>query len=623
MLSFLRLKSHTSKSEKGLTLLASNHVENRNLKGLAMSSSKGFTLMEMVVVTAVFAIISLAMYQGYSQILTTARILKVRAIATNVANEQIEIARNLPYDDVGTVGGIPSGIIPPVQTIVREGNTFTVTTTARNIDELFDGTIGGFPNDLSPADNKLVEIEVSCALCQDFSNLVFNTHVAPESLESLSSNGALRINVFDANGENIDLANVSLVNTAVSPNININDVTGNNGMLMIVDAPPSVESYQITVTKPGYSTDKTYTINANNPNPVKPHATVSQGQITSVSFTIDETSTIAVSSVTDTCVAVPSVDFDLASATLIGTNPNVLKYDDSHTTNSNGLLNLSNMEWGTYTVTPTDTAYDVVGFVPMNIFDVTPGIAQDLKLTVAPKDSSTLVVSVKDQGTKTLLSNASVQIQKTGVDKTQTTGQSQRAQTDWSGGAGQENYTNETQYMSQDGFIIETTPGQLTLVQDEFGYVATGTLISSTFDFGPGVEYGTLRWGEETPSSTDIVFQIATTSSGTPTNFVGPDGTAGTFFTTSGGTDLDSSHDGQRYLRYKIYLSTAAIDSTPILNNLEITFSGDCVPEGQTAFQGLGQGTYTVTATLSGYQQLIQNVDLASTWQELFISITP
>jgi len=128
----------------------------------------GFSLMEMVVAIAIFSVLSISIYQGYAQIFKTTNFLKTKTVATNLANEQIEIIRNLPYDNVGTIGGIPSGVVDPSQEITREGIDFVVLTTIRNIDLPFDGTLGGSPDDLSPADNKLVEIEIQCALCQNF-----------------------------------------------------------------------------------------------------------------------------------------------------------------------------------------------------------------------------------------------------------------------------------------------------------------------------------------------------------------------------------------------------------------------------------------------------------------------
>ena len=217
---------------------------------------KGFTLIEIIVGLAVFLILSLSIYQAYISLLETIRASRLKVVATALANEQFEIIRNLPYTDVGIVGGLPSGKIQQNQTLTRDNTEFSAKTNIRNIDDPFDGTIGGNPNDLSPADYKFVELEVSCSSCKNFRPLSFTTNVAPKNLEGASVNGALFIQVFDANGQPVQGANVHVANNQASPPFAIDDTTNNNGLLQIVDTPPGVGAYEIIVSKQGYSQEK-------------------------------------------------------------------------------------------------------------------------------------------------------------------------------------------------------------------------------------------------------------------------------------------------------------------------------------------------------------------------------
>jgi type II secretory pathway pseudopilin PulG len=113
-------------------------------------STKGFGLVETLVGVAVFVAVSVAAYGGFINTLEGVKVLRAKNTATNLANEQIEIIRNLPYDDVGIVDGIPVGKIPRDQIIERDNITFEVNTSVRNVDDPFDGQIGETPNDLSP-----------------------------------------------------------------------------------------------------------------------------------------------------------------------------------------------------------------------------------------------------------------------------------------------------------------------------------------------------------------------------------------------------------------------------------------------------------------------------------------
>ena len=113
---------------------------------------KGFTLVETLVGLAIFLLIAVVLYQSFISIIQVTRLSEAKVVATALGNEQLEIIRNLAYEDVGLVSGIPLGVIQPNQTIVRGGIPFTITTVIRNVDNPFDGTLGSTTNDLSPAD---------------------------------------------------------------------------------------------------------------------------------------------------------------------------------------------------------------------------------------------------------------------------------------------------------------------------------------------------------------------------------------------------------------------------------------------------------------------------------------
>jgi uncharacterized repeat protein (TIGR01451 family) len=120
-------------------------------------------------------------------------------------------------------------------------------------------------------------------------------------------------------------------------------------------------------------------------------------------------------------------------------------------------------------------------------------------------------------------------------------------------------------------------------VSTDFGFKAyidtgftSGNQVSALKDANPQVGYladwTTLSWTAATPTNTTIQFQVAASSSPTgPFNFVGPDTTAGTFFTTSGASL--NQFDGSRYLKYKVYLSSTDNNVTPTLNDVAVCFA--------------------------------------------------
>lgn len=590
---------------------------------------KGFTLIESLVGVAVFMIIAVSVYQAYAAVMNASRVSRLKITATALANEQLEIIRNLPYADVGVVGSIPNGKIPHIQNLVRDNTEFVVETTIRNIDDPFDGTIGGSPNDLSPADYRLVELEISCPSCKNFAVLPFTTQVGPRALETSSTNGALFVQVFDASGQPVSGADVHIENNQTVPAIAIDDTTNNDGLLQIVDAPPGAEAYEITTTKSGYSTDRTYQIGApSNPNPTKPHATVALQQLTEISFAIDRTSTLDVSSITDTCSSVSSIDFSLSGSKLIGTNPDVLKYNTPHITDGAGRKTISGMEWDTYNLNFTDGSYDLAGTIPLLPLVLNPNTNQDFKLIVAPKDPRSILVTVKDASTQLPLSDATVRLEGAGYDTTLTTGRGFIRQTDWSGGAGQADFTDPTKYFDSDGNLeINNPAGEIKLYkQSGIEYAPNGSLVSSTFDTGSASNFHQILWQpqDQPPDAgpNSVKFQLATNNDKTTWNFLGPDGTASTYYTLAN-QNVNALHNGDRYLRYKVFLQTANTTWTPTVSDISFTFTSSCVPPGQVLFTGLNAGEYTLTVSKSGYQLFTDTSTVSAPWQQREVILSP
>ncbi len=588
-------------------------------KNKKINLSKGFTFVELIVGVAVFSVIVVAVYGAYTKVFDVVYASRAKIEAISIINEQFEIIRNMSYSDVGIYGGVPSGVLAHTQTISRDGYSYNLTFTVRNIDDPFDGTLGGSPNDLSPADYKLVEVEVGCNDCrQDFPSMFVTTKVSPKNLETASTNGALFVRVIDANGNPISGADVHIENNQIAPHIVIDDTTNAEGLLQIVDAPPGINAYEITATKSGYSTDKTYTVSVGNPDPTKPHATVVLQQVTQLSFVIDKISTLNVSSVTSLCSPVSSFNFNLKGNKLIG-NPNLLKYIQNKITNGSGLLTINGIEWDTYYLTNIDSTYDLIGINPISPINIVPNSSQNIDFILATKSPKTLLVTVKDSVTGLPLSGVNVEIVGNSFDSTSITGQGFLGQTDWSGGDGQATSSDPTMYFESDGNIENSDPiGDIELKNTLGVYTNSGVLTSSTFDTGSASNFQNITWNPiSQPILTDtpnIRVQIATNSDGGDWNYTGPDGTDSTYYTTSD-QNIYSGNNGNRYLRYKIFFNTADDSVTPNISDIAFTFTSDCTPPGQVYFQGLSSGDYVLHLSKAGYVNQDVNVTISSDWQ--------
>jgi hypothetical protein len=598
---------------------------------ISNKKESGFGLVETLVSVALFALISTAAYGGFVQIMEGVKFLKFKNAANNLANEQIEILRNLPYVDVGIVNGIPAGKIQREQTITREGIDFKVVASIRDVDDPFDGQIGETPNDLSPADYKQVQFDISCINCPFEDELKYYARVSSLALETQGNNGALFVRVFDSNGVPLENANVIIQNSELDPVINISEVTNNMGVFQIVDAPTGTEAYRISATKNGYSTDRTYAVgDPDNPIPNKPHSNVATGEVTQVSFYIDKLSRLEINTKRNTCQNVGNVEFNVKGSKEIGFE--TLKTEIDSETNGSGEDSIQDLEWDSYSFEITDSQWDLVGSSPVLPLDLIPDSEQLVELILTSKQPNALQISVVDSETDLPISDAEVIISDGSDDESLTTGLGFILQTDWSGGSGQEYFSeNETRYLSDNGNIETNDPaGDLKLAEFGDEYVSNGFLESSIFDIGIESNFGQIFWEPIAQASTtgedNIRFQIATNeiiTSTTTWDFIGPDGTELTYYDSSG-QDIAIENDGNRYIRYKIFLSTEDSNQTPIVSNVSVTLMTDCSPPGQVLFTDLETGEYSIEVKHDDYQDfLLDGYILSEDWQSYKVRLIP
>ncbi|HSX61614.1 MAG TPA: carboxypeptidase-like regulatory domain-containing protein, partial [Tahibacter sp.] len=162
------------------------------------------------------------------------------------------------------------------------------------------------------------------------------------------------------------------------------------------------------------------------------------------------------------------------------------------------------------------------------------------------------------------------------------------------------------------------------------GFRASGDLTSSVKDANPAPghmpTWSTLSWNATVPANTSLQFQVAASNSITgPFNFVGPDGTAGTYFTTSGASL--SQFDNNRYLRYRAYFATTDSAVSPTLNDVTVCFTNPCIapptptitPGGPTTFCAGGSVTLT-SSSASGNQWSLSGNPIGGATSQSFIA---
>ncbi len=104
------------------------------------------------------------------------------------------------------------------------------------------------------------------------------------------------------------------------------------------------------------------------------------------------------------------------------------------------------------------------------------------------------------------------------------------------------------------------------------GYVTSGNYISQTIDLSSKASFGNLDFNVTAPANTTIEFQLAANNDNSSWTYLGPDGTAGTYYTSTG-TAIAAALNDSRYIRYKTFLTSSDPAQTSSLNDITINYS--------------------------------------------------
>lgn len=265
--------------------------------------ARGFTLIDVLVGSALVAVVFLGVFGVYRFGLRVLEQYQHRTVATALANEYMERARNLPYGNVGVQGGYPAGVFPLEETVVRNGFSYTIRPDVSYMADAADGLAA--PDDACINDYKRVLFQVSWERTYPGEVRLVSDVVPKNEVEECEDQGGiLRTRVFDALGSTVAAAQVQVRDVEGSlEDLCLTNAQGTCQLLLPASSPGASENYKMTVAKSGYSGAETFrsgdvyegqTIAT----PETPHATVFEGQITEKSFAIDLLSAFQVTTAT-------------------------------------------------------------------------------------------------------------------------------------------------------------------------------------------------------------------------------------------------------------------------------------------------------------------------------------
>lgn len=248
-------------------------------------AARGMTLIDVIVGTSIMLVVFLGLFGAFKLSVELVYSTKAKTGAVSLLTERMEYLRGLPYASVGTIGGIPSGNVPQVEQMDLNGITYTVRTLIQYVDDPADGLDENDENGIT-ADYKTAKVEVSWSVRGSGRSTFAVTSFTPVGEETLADGGTLRVNVFDNNVHPVSGATVHIVNATVNPAIDVSSETNTSGVVSFPGTPTG-SSYEIYVTKNGYSSAQTYGATSENPSPSPIHVSVFDAQTTTVSLSID------------------------------------------------------------------------------------------------------------------------------------------------------------------------------------------------------------------------------------------------------------------------------------------------------------------------------------------------
>jgi parallel beta-helix repeat protein len=275
--------------------------------------NKAMGLIDVLIGVVVMVIAFLGIAGAYQLSLQVSNESRLRSSAVALANKRIEQMKNMSYAQVGTIGGYPEGTIAKEE-IDNSGTVSLVVKTniiyginckdgvgLQSGMECPSNAYGECPDANCPIDNcpndyKMVYVDVSWG--GRFPGSVHNeTIIAPSTKEQecAEKGGILLVDVFDSFGQNILSPLIKVERVSESGSWEASPESGSYAFIL----PEGTDDYQVSASKDGYSTQRTYAIGETySPTgqviamPNKSNPSILEGQTTELSFIIDKTSDI-------------------------------------------------------------------------------------------------------------------------------------------------------------------------------------------------------------------------------------------------------------------------------------------------------------------------------------------
>ena len=362
-------------------------------------NKKGFSLVEVLIVMFIAAVVFVSFYSvstiGTKYIIES----KNRLGAVALANEKMEIIRNLSYANAGIQGGPVSGNILQNEDVVANGKSFHIYTLIKYEDDPMDGI---YPADAVPNDYKSIKVVVSWKDSNGQTKEVVSvSRFVPPGLETSVGGALLAINVKGSDGVPVPQADVHIINNSLVPAINFTIKTDDDGHIMLPAALPALNSYEISVSKSGYKSVATAYPNGSIVSPMYSTASVILGSLNMYDFILDKSANLTVKTITPQGNPVASMSYIISGGMVLGrdaSSADVMSLAATPgSTNASGEKKYPSISSGNYKIVMDANAqYDFIDYDPTSNVALTPDSDLTYNIYAVDKVVSSLFVKVVD-----------------------------------------------------------------------------------------------------------------------------------------------------------------------------------------------------------------------------------
>ncbi|MDD5144644.1 MAG: hypothetical protein PHW72_00715 [Candidatus Pacebacteria bacterium] len=403
-----------------------------------MQTSKGFSFIDVLVGISLMLIVFLGIFGAYQLGLRVILQSKNRITATAIANQKIEIIRNLPYRDIGTTPHSidePEGNISQTETTIRNNVEYSIETRIAYVNDCFDGPQNSEcptapSSDSCPRDYKRATVGVSWRNPKPGS-VSLTTDISPKSLNQEEEEctgeaaGVLSVTVFNALGQAVDSPLIEIIDPDSEMVLSFSQpISGNHDFVF-----PS-GTYKVKVSKNNYNTSQTYgagdvyqgQIIAE---PLKSHPSVYEGDLTEIGFSIDQVGSFMIETRGTADQGYPPIHdvlFRMTGSQTVGNKEDgspIYKYSGDHLTNGTADITISGLEWDSYNFFVDSSSYELIGFEsPLGSTTTQPVTLlpdENKELRLILKAENTLNATVRDASSSQPVFGAGVRLYQTGL----------------------------------------------------------------------------------------------------------------------------------------------------------------------------------------------------------------